>query len=168
VSKSSRTHAHWPAQRHVLGRPTCFQGHPLCMALVCVRSRASRSARGNGQKRPTTFQPTEALSVGREDGHLFAPCVGAKHAEGCDVERCPHRGGQVLGCAGFDPADPRPSEMGQTLARDSGSSSTATGCCPISTAYFAECVWNAERQRWEPDLRSTGWRRAAHRSGDFG
>ena len=30
---------------------------------------------------------------------------------------------------------------------------------PDLDRLFAECVWNAERQRWEPDLRPIGWRR---------
>ena len=33
--------------------------------------------------------------------------VGEKHKDGCDVERCPHCGGQALGCVGFDQSDPR-------------------------------------------------------------
>ena len=33
--------------------------------------------------------------------------LGRKHKEWCDVQRCPHCGGQALGCVGFDPNDPR-------------------------------------------------------------
>jgi predicted RNA-binding Zn-ribbon protein involved in translation (DUF1610 family) len=33
--------------------------------------------------------------------------IGQRHREGCDVERCPHCGWSVIGCAHFHADDPR-------------------------------------------------------------
>ena len=64
--------------------------------------------------------------------------LGKKHEDGCDVERCPHCGGQALGCVGFNPNDPRREPWprkwpGRPIVNVSVSSSPATARCLIST-----------------------------------
>jgi hypothetical protein len=65
--------------------------------------------------------------------------VGEKHKDGCDVERCPHCGGQGLGCVGFDPNNPRRRPWdgkwpGEADCERLGFFVTETARCPISTA----------------------------------
>lgn len=66
--------------------------------------------------------------------------VGEKHKDGCDVERCPHCGGQALGCVGFDPSDPR-RQLGFIVGGDRS--------LPDINRPFAECRWDPELQQWE-------------------
>ena len=78
--------------------------------------------------------------------------LGEKHEDGCDVERCPHCGGQALGCVGFNPNDPR-------LEPWTGKWPGEADCerfdrsLPDINRLLAECIWNAERQRWEQPTR---------------
>jgi hypothetical protein len=70
--------------------------------------------------------------------------IGEKHEDGCDVERCPHCGGQALGCVGFYPNDPRRQPWdgrwpGEVDAERLGFFIGGDRSCPISTA----CLWNA-------------------------
>jgi hypothetical protein len=83
--------------------------------------------------------------------------IGARHKEGCDVEQCPHCGGQALGCVGFDPNDPRREVWGGKWPGEAdcerlGFSVNGDRDFPDLNRLFAECVWNAEAQRWETRL----------------
>jgi hypothetical protein len=93
----------------------------------------------------------------------FAHCpdcgvaIGDKHKNGCDVERCPHCGGQALGCSGFELSDPRREAWtgrwpGEADAERLGFFIAGDRSLPDINRLFAECAWNPERQRWEPKL----------------
>jgi len=78
--------------------------------------------------------------------------VGEKHKDGCDVERCPHCGGQALGCVGFDPNDPRREPWtGEADCERLGFFVNGDRSLPELNRLFAECRWNPEQQRWEHD-----------------
>ena len=84
--------------------------------------------------------------------------LGEKHEDGCDVERCPHCGGQALGCVGFNPNDPRREPWtgkwpGEADCERFGFFVTGDRSLPDINRLFAECIWNAERQRWEQPTR---------------
>ena len=86
--------------------------------------------------------------------------VGEKHKDGCDVERCPHCGGQALGCVGFDPSDPRRQPWdgkwpGEADCERLGFFVNGDRALPDINRLFAECRWSPERQRWEHE-RSKG------------
>ncbi len=84
--------------------------------------------------------------------------LGEKHEDGCDVERCPHCGGQALGCLGFDPNDPRRQVWdGQWPGEPDCENGDRS--LPDINRLFAECRWNPERQRWEHDPAPAGSRR---------
>ena len=88
--------------------------------------------------------------------------LGRKHKDGCDVERCPHCGGQAWGCVGFDPDDPRRQAWdgkwpGEADCERLGFFVNGDRSLPDINRLFAECVWNPDRQRWEPDVRPIGW-----------
>jgi hypothetical protein len=90
--------------------------------------------------------------------------LGRKHKTGCDVERCPHCGGEALGCTAFDPNDPRRESWtgnwpGESDCERLGFFVGGDRSLPDINRLFAECVWNPDRQRWEPDIRPIGWRR---------
>ena len=90
--------------------------------------------------------------------------VGEKHKDGCDVERCPHCGGQALGCIGFDPNDPRRQPWtgkwpGEADCERLGFFINGDRSLPDLNRLFAECRWNPEQQRWEHDPAPAGWRR---------
>jgi hypothetical protein len=94
-----------------------------------------------------------------DDSHL-----GEKHKDGCDVERCPHCGWQALGCAHFQPDDPRRQAWdgkwpGEADWERLGFFVDGNRALPDTTRLFAECDWNPERQRWEPDLDLPGRQR---------
>jgi hypothetical protein len=79
------------------------------------------------------------------------------------VERCPHRGGQALGCVGYDPNDPCRQPWngrwpGEEDAERLGFFAGGDRSLPDINRLFAECVWNPERQRWEPDTHAPGAR----------
>jgi hypothetical protein len=85
--------------------------------------------------------------------------VGRKHKDGCDVERCPHCGGQALGCTGFDPSDRRREPWtgkwpGEADCERLGFFINGDRSLPDINRLFAECVWNPDRQRWKPLLPS--------------
>jgi hypothetical protein len=48
-----------------------------------------------------------AEAIRHDTCHDCGAALGRKHKDGCEVERCPHCGGQAPGCVGFDPNDPR-------------------------------------------------------------
>ena len=87
--------------------------------------------------------------------------IGEKHEDGCDVERCPHCGGQALGCVGFDPNDLRRQPWdgrwpGEADAERLGFFIGGDRSLPDINRLFAECRWNPEAQRWEHDPPATG------------
>jgi hypothetical protein len=87
--------------------------------------------------------------------------LGRKHKDGCDVERCPHCGGQALGCVGFDPNDPRREPWtgkwpGDADCERLGFFVNGDRSFPDLNRLFAECAWNADRQRWEQATRKEG------------
>ena len=80
--------------------------------------------------------------------------LGRKHKEWCDVQRCPHCGGQALGCVGFDPNDPRREPWtgkwpGEADCERLGFFVNGDRDFPDLDRLFRECDWNRERQRWE-------------------
>jgi hypothetical protein len=92
--------------------------------------------------------------------------LGEKHEDGCDVERCPHCGGQALGCVGFDSNDPRREPWngrwpGEADCERLGFFIAGDRSFPDINRLFAECRWNADQQRWEHDPPTTG-RRGTH------
>ena len=73
--------------------------------------------------------------------------VGEKHKDGCDVERCPHCGGQALGCLGFDPNDPHRQAWdgqwpGETDCERLGFFVNGDRSLPDINRLFAECDWS--------------------------
>jgi hypothetical protein len=84
--------------------------------------------------------------------------LGRNHREGCDVERCPHCGGQALGCVGFDPHDPRRQVWdgkwpGEGDCERLGFYVNGDRSLPDINRLFVECVWNRDLQRWEQAAR---------------
>jgi hypothetical protein len=80
--------------------------------------------------------------------------LGRKHEEWCDVQRCPHCGGQALGCVGFDPNDPGREPRtgkwpGEADCERLGYFVNDDRDFPDLDRLFRECDWNRERQRWE-------------------
>jgi rRNA maturation protein Nop10 len=78
--------------------------------------------------------------------------IGEKHAEGCDVERCPHCGGRALGCVRFDLNDPRRQAwdgrwLGEADCERLGFFVSGDRGFPDLSRLFAECRWNADQQR---------------------
>ena len=72
--------------------------------------------------------------------------IGEKHEDGCDVERCPHCGGQALGCLGFDPNDLRRQPWdgrwpGEADAERLGFFIGGDRSLPDINRLFAECRW---------------------------
>ena len=68
--------------------------------------------------------------------------LGRKHKDGCDVERCPHCGGQALGCVGFNRNDPRREPWtgkwpGEAIANALATSSVAIRSFPTSIGCSA-------------------------------
>ena len=107
-------------------------------------SRHGRTLRGACQRRTMihTTCPDCGVSLGR------------KHKNGCDVERCPHCGGQALGCVGFDPDDPRREPWtgkwpGEADCERLGFFVNGDRSLPDINRLFAECIWNVDLQRWE-------------------
>jgi hypothetical protein len=88
--------------------------------------------------------------------------LGRKHKDGCDVERCPHCGGQALGCVGFNRNDTRREPWtgkwpGEADCERLGYFVGGDPQFPDLNRLFRDCVWNRERQRWEERLtRSEG------------
>ena len=78
--------------------------------------------------------------------------------EGCDVERCPHCGGQALRCVGFEPNDPRRQAWEGTgrvkrIANALGSSSTATARCPTCNRLVRPAARSRKRSAPGPHPR---------------
>jgi Zn-finger nucleic acid-binding protein len=73
--------------------------------------------------------------------------IGEPHLPGCDIEPCPHCGGQALSCAEFDYHDPRrmPWSGEWPWATEAAAASE-----PDLNRFHSERRWNADRQRWEP------------------
>ena len=62
--------------------------------------------------------------------------------------RCPHCGGQALGCVGFNPNDPRREPWtgkwpGEADCERFGFFVTSDRSLPDINRLFAECIWNA-------------------------
>ena len=77
--------------------------------------------------------------------------LGRKHKDGCDVEHCPHCGGQALGCVGFDRNDPRREPWtgkwpGEADCERLGYFVGGDPQFPDLNRLFRDCVWNRERQ----------------------
>jgi hypothetical protein len=113
------------------------------------------------------FMPVEDFQMPQLPSTMKDHCpdcgvpIGEKHDDGCDVERCPHCGGQALGCVGFDPNDLRrqPSDgrwPGEVDAERLGFFIGGDRSLPDINRLFAECRWNPEAQRWERDPPATG------------
>jgi hypothetical protein len=75
--------------------------------------------------------------------------IGARHQIGCDVERCPHCGGQALGCVGFDsndlrrqPRDGRWPGVADTGRNALGSLIGGDRSLPDINRPSADYVWN--------------------------
>ena len=70
------------------------------------------------------------------------------------MQRCPHCGGQALGCVGFDPNDPGREPWtgkwpGEADCERLGYFINDDRDFPDLDRLFRECDWNRERQRWE-------------------
>jgi hypothetical protein len=69
------------------------------------------------------------------------------------VERCPHCGGQALGCEGFDPKDQRREPWtgkwpGEADCERLGFFIGGDRSLPDINRLFRGCDWNPDLQRW--------------------